>query len=138
MTLSQIEEFQASVKRCLEAPDFMKDFYDRFTGSSEEIREKFRNTDFERQFRSLADSLYVMALAVRGGPDNLARREMTRLSGRHKEMAVTPAMYDIWLECLLQAARAHDAQFSDELEKIWRQTLAAGIEQMRTGAPYKA
>jgi hemoglobin-like flavoprotein len=138
MTESQVDQFQSSVKRCLDDKDFIKDFYDRFIASSDEIREKFRGTDFERQYRALADSLYVMALAVRGGPQNLARREMKGLSQRHKDMEISPSMYDVWLECLLQAARVHDPLFSDELEEAWRQTLAPGIAHMRTGVPFQA
>ena len=138
MTVSQVEVFQISLKRCLESTSFIKDFYDRFMASSDEIRAKFRGTDFERQYQMMADSLYAMAVAVRGGPNNVARLDMTRLSKRHKELAITPAMYDVWLACLLQAARVHDPFFSDVLEEAWRSTLMPGIEHMRTGAPFKA
>ena len=29
------------------------------------------------------------------------------------------------------AARQHDAQFTPELERAWRETLSAGIERLR-------
>ncbi|MFI5309764.1 MAG: globin domain-containing protein [Gemmatimonadales bacterium] len=132
------DAFQASVKRCLESPSFIKDFYERFTGTSEEIREKFRNTDFERQNRMLADSLYAMVVAVQGGPKNLVRRDMKRLAQRHQEMHITSGMYDTWLECLLQSAKAFDPQFSPALEQAWRETLSPGIEYMRAGKPFES
>jgi hemoglobin-like flavoprotein len=133
-----VEAFQASVTRCLESPSFIKDFYDRFTGTSDEIREKFRDTDFERQHRAMAESLEVMAVAVQGGPDNIARHAMKRLAQRHKEMDITAAMYDVWLDCMLQTVRTHDPQFSDALERSWRETLAPAIEYMRAGVPFDA
>ena len=131
MTGEHVDAFRASLKRCLEAPSFLKDFYDRFVASSEEIREKFRNTDFERQNRILADSLYVMAVAAEGGPDNFAWREITQIAKRHNELGVGGTMYDVWLDCLLRAAAAHDPQFSPLLESAWRKTLVPGIEHMR-------
>jgi len=137
MTGEHVDTFQASVQRCLESPSFIKDFYERFTGTSEEIRAKFRTTDFERQHRAMADSLQVMAVAVQGGPDNLARHAMKRLAVRHKEMEISPAMYDVWLDCMLQTARAHDRQFSDAVERAWRATLAPAIEYMRAGTPFE-
>ena len=45
----------------------------------EAIREKFRNTDFAHQHQAMADSLYLMAVSVQGGPGNLARLDMKRL-----------------------------------------------------------
>jgi hemoglobin-like flavoprotein len=131
-----VDVFQASAQRCLESPSFIKDFYDRFTGTSAEIREKFRDTDFARQHRAMADSLRVMAMAVQGGPDNLARHAMKRLAARHGEMHIGAAMYDVWLDCMLQTARAHDPQFSPAVESAWRETLAPAIEYMRAGVPF--
>ena len=137
MTGERVDTFQASVLRCLESPSFIKDFYDRFTGSSAAIREKFRDTDFERQHRAMADSLRVMAVAVEGGPDNLGRHAIKHLAVRHKEMDIGERMYDVWLDCMLQTARTHDPKFSAAVERAWRETLAPTIEAMRAGAPSK-
>ena len=136
MTTEHVDTFQDSVQRCLQSPSFIKDFYDRFTGTSEEIRAKFRTTDFVRQHRAMADSLRVMALAVQGGPDNLARQEMKRLAAGHQVMHIDAWMYDVWLDCMLHTARVHDPQFSDAVEGAWRETLAPAIETMRAGVPF--
>jgi truncated hemoglobin YjbI len=77
-----------------------------------------------------------MALAVQGGPDNIARRDMKRLARRHGEMGIAGWMYDNWLDCVLQAARAHDPQFSSDVERAWRATLGPGIEYLRDGTPF--
>jgi hemoglobin-like flavoprotein len=131
MTGEHVDTFQASVQRCLESPSFIKDFYDRFTGFSVAIRDKFRDTDFARQHRAMADSLRVMALAVEGGPGNLARQEMKRLAAGHHEMHIDAWMYDVWLDCMLHAARTHDPLFSAGVERAWRETLAPVVEAMR-------
>jgi hemoglobin-like flavoprotein len=130
-----VEAFRSSVKRCLDRPDFMKDFYDLFTASSEEVREKFRNTDLEHQRRMVADSLYLMAVAGQspGREESVAWSEMSRLAKRHahSDRDIRPGLYDLWLDCLLQAARKHDPEFSPAVEAAWRDTLRPGIEFMQ-------
>jgi hypothetical protein len=36
------------------------------------------------------------------------------------------------MQCLLQAAGKHDPQYSPEIETAWRETLAVGIEFLRS------
>jgi hemoglobin-like flavoprotein len=135
MASENVELFRASLKRCLATPHFLGSFYDSFMASSEEVREKFRDTDFERQTRMLADSLYALAVAAQ------ARREgspgwadMPRLAARHghADLDIRPGLYDNWLDCLIETARQHDPEFSPELEAAWRETLGVGIEYMRS------
>ena len=128
------ESFVASLKRCLAAPDFLLDFYGLFMASSDEVREKFKNTDFKLQTRVLADSLWVMAVAAQGSRGSPAWGDLPRLAERHdrNNLDVRPELYDTWLDCLIEAARRHDAQFTPETEAAWRQTLAVGIDYMRS------
>jgi hemoglobin-like flavoprotein len=130
-----IETFRASLKRCLAAPDFLLDFYGLFMASSDEVREKFKHTDFKRQTRVLADSLWAMAVAAQGKTGSPAWGALPRLAKLHSrsQLDVRPELYDQWLECLLEAARRHDPSFSVEVEKGWRETLAVGIALMRSG-----
>ena len=85
----------------------------------------------------MADSLEVMAVAVQGGPDNLARHAMKGLARTHENIDIGPAMYDAWMERMLQTARAHDPRFSDAVERAWRETLARAIAYMRAGTPFE-
>ena len=75
--------FLHSLKRCLTVPAFLEDFYDRFVGSSEEVREKFRGVDLKRQVRMLEDSLYVVAVAAQGEEGSPARGALPFLAARH-------------------------------------------------------
>ena len=125
--------FLASLKRCLGAPGFLTGFYERFTGSSEEVREKFRGVDMKRQVRMLEDSLYVVAVAVQGEEGSLARGDLPRLAERHsrRDLDIRPELYDLWARCLVETARAHDPQWTDDVAAAWRDTLAFGVEYMR-------
>jgi len=125
--------FLASLKRCLAAPGFLAAFYDRFTGSSEEIREKFRGVDMQRQVRVLEDSLYVVAVAVQGEEGSLARSDLPRLAERHsrRDLDIRPEHYDAWGRCLVETARELDPQWTDDVAAAWRDTLAFGVEYMR-------
>lgn len=134
MTSKHVATFSTSLKRCLASPDFLTKFYDLFVGSSDEVREKFRNTDFEAQKRMLADSLYAIAVAAQGQKEGPGWAELARLAERHgsADLDVRPGLYDLWLDCLLEAARQHDPRFSPAIEKAWRKTLAVGIDYMRS------
>ncbi len=129
-----VETFRASLKRCLTAPDFLLDFYGLFMGSSDEVRVKFEKTDFKRQTRVLADSLWAMAVAAQGKAGSPAWGDLPRLAELHSRsrLDIRPELYDKWLECLLDAARRHDPSFTPEVETAWRETLAVGIALMRS------
>jgi hemoglobin-like flavoprotein len=127
------DAFLASLKRCLGAPGFLAGFYDRFLTSSDDVREKFRGVDMQRQARVLEDSLYVVAVAVQGEEGSLARGDLPRIAERHsrRDLDVHPELYDLWVRCLVEAARDHDPQWSDDVAAAWRETLAFGVEYMR-------
>jgi hemoglobin-like flavoprotein len=127
------EAFLASLKRCLAAPGFLAGFYERFLASSDAVREKFRGVDLQRQGRVLEDSLYVVAVAVQGEEGSLARGDLPRLAERHsrRDLDVRPELYDMWTRCLVETAREHDPQWSEDVAAAWRETLAFGVEYMR-------
>jgi hemoglobin-like flavoprotein len=127
------EVFRQSLKRCLVVPGFLDDFYQRFVGSSEEVRAKFEGVDMKRQVRMLEDSLYVVAVASQGGEGSPAREALPRLAERHsrRDLDIRPGLYDLWIRCLIETARAHDPEFSPAVESAWRETLTVGADYMR-------
>jgi hemoglobin-like flavoprotein len=120
-----------SVSRCLANPRFLDRFYELFVSSSDEIAAKFRDTDFDRQKRALASSLYLMVMAMEEGDAAIAYLE--KIADRHNrhDLDIRPEMYDVWLDCLVCAAGECDPDFSDEIERGWRETMKFGIELMR-------
>ena len=128
-----VEGFLASLKRCQASPLFLTSFYERFVDSSDEVREKFAHTDFEKQTKMLADSLLVLAVAAQGRQDSPSWDALPRLAARHSkaQLDIAPHLYDLWLECLIQAVKDSDPQFSPNVEHAWRETLAVGIAYMK-------
>jgi len=129
-----VDVFRTSLNVCLAHSEFLESFYESFVGSSEEVREKFKNTDMKRQVRMLEDSLYILAVAVQGGQGSPARGALPGIARRHSrhDLDIRPELYDLWLEALIDSARRYDPDFTAETEAAWRDTLAAGIEYMRS------
>ena len=131
--MSSVEVFRASLKRCLRNPDFLLEFYGLFMDSSDEVREKFKDTDLRRQTEVLANSLWVMAMVAESAQGSPGWAGLPQLAEKHdrRHLDIRPELYDRWLDCLLAAARRHDPLFTDAVEGDWRQTLGVGIEYMR-------
>jgi hemoglobin-like flavoprotein len=129
-----VDVFRRSLHRCLGDPSFIQSFYERFVGSSEDAREKFKNTDMTRQVRMLEDSLFVLAVAVQSGAQSPARGSLPGIAERHssRDLDIKPELYDVWLEALIETAGHYDPEFTPEVERDWRSTLAEGIEYMRS------
>jgi len=131
MTPTQIAEFSFSLSRCMAAPAFLDRFYELFMTSSDEVAEKFKTTDLDRQKRALASSLYVMVMAIERGEAALAYLETIAERHNRNNLDIGPELYDRWLDCLVQAAREHDPEFTETSEVLWRDTMSFGIEFMR-------
>lgn len=125
-----IQNARSSLSRCVAKPEFIQRFYDLFMASSTEVADLFRDTDFERQKKVLKDSLFLMLVAA-GTKKGPAHHELDRLAKRHRQIGVTADMYDVFVDALLEAAREHDPEFSDELEEDWRQAMHGPIERMK-------
>ena len=132
--VTPVEILRASLKRCLAKPDFLLDFYGIFMASSAEVRDKFKDTDIKRQTLVLTESLWAMALAAESAAGSPAWGDLPHLAEMHSRahLDIRPGLYDQWLDCLIDAAGRHDPLFSAEIETAWRQTLAVGIEYMRS------
>lgn len=128
---SRIAAFSDSLGRCHARPEFLTKFYERLIGASPEVAEKFRNTDLDKQRRALSASLYAMVLAMEGG--QAASVYLDRVARQHGrgELDIPPHLYELWLECLIEAVRECDPQFSDETERLWRDAMAFGVQFMK-------
>ena len=133
-TLDQdrIEEFSASLGRCHATPGFINRFYDLFVASSPEVAEKFRKTDLEHQRRKMSSSLYALVLAIEGGDAATLYLDKIALQHSRKHLDIRPGLYDDWLACLIQAVSEFDPLYSDEIERLWRDAMAFGVEFMRS------
>lgn len=133
MDPQQVHQARDSLSRCVQSGHFVDSFYDRLMASSVEIKEKFAQTDFDRQKQVLQDSLFLMmaAAGTEGGP---AYKELEKLAVRHSRdrLGIKPEWYVNWIDCLMQAVSEHDPESSPAVEAAWRAALAGGIELLKS------
>ena len=125
----QIRIFNDSLDRCVANPRFLDVFYERFIGGSEAVAAMFGETDMRRQKRALKASLYTAMLAADG--NRPAIEQLHDLSRRHRERGISPELYDLWLECLIDTVRQCGGAFDVRTERAWRSVLAVAIDIMR-------
>ena len=124
----EIELFNDSLARCLRSDQFFQRFYELFLASSEEVRDKFRATDFRKQRRMLQTSFYMLVEYIAlGWPE--CEAYLDRIAAAHGKHGrdIAPRLYDLWLDCLLLAVKEVDGHFSTEVEAAWRYVMGAGI-----------
>ncbi len=130
MSEQDLELFNDSLERCMASSGFLDRFYELFLASSEEVSEKFKDTDFRRQKRMLRASLYLMIAAFSGEPRAQAELEQRAEFHSRRQRDIRPELYDLWLECLIRAVKEFDRKFTDETERVWRKVMRQGIELM--------
>ena len=121
-----------SYQRCLSSNGFLDTFYEIFLAKSDDVRQKFRGTDFTRQKRMLRESLLMMVMFNRD-PKGV-QVDMARLAERHNRRGVDiPArLYDLWLDALCETVQQHDPEYAPEIGKGWRAAMQPGIEYLIT------
>lgn len=129
-TEQAVDTFESSLARCLGAGDFTGAFYQRLLAASEIVAEKFSQTDLERHKDVLEKSLYLMARACLGLEDGLEHLESVARIHSRRRLDISPSLYHLWLETLIATARDFDRDFSERVERSWRQLLQKGIDRM--------
>lgn len=110
--------------------DFMTRFYELFIESSPDVARRFAATDMARQKEMLARSIREMLdfSTSRAASEHL-RQAAERHNRAHRD--IPPALYDLWMDCLLATVREFDTGFNDEVELSWRVVLAPGVAYMK-------
>jgi hypothetical protein len=126
--LPNLDSVTASYHRCRSSAGFVDTFYAHFLAKSQEVADKFRGTDFERQKLMLRESLLAMLLFNLGSGET--REELERLAERHSRRGVDipPHLYDLWLDGLCEAVEGHDPEFTPKLADQWRAAMRPGIQ----------
>ena len=118
-----------SYGRCCTRELFFVDFYDRFMGSSAEIRSLFVDTDMTNQRHLLRNGIMQLILHARGMPETKLRA--LGESHSRKGYNIRPEWYSLWLRALIDTVREHDPEFSDAIEMSWRRAIQPGIDLIR-------
>ena len=126
-----IATFDQSLHRCDNNPQFLDLFYERFLASSPKVRQKFENTDFDKQKRLLRASFYLILLASED-PENGPERYLGFLAARHSasDLDIGSEFYDLWLDSLLATVKDCDPEYSPEVEAAWERMMEIGIDYM--------
>ena len=105
-------------------------FYEILLKADPRIRTLFKNTDFKRQRDLLIHAVVMLIDYADGKP--LGEMAIKRLGELHsrKKMNVTPDLYPIWVDAMIEALAKLDPEFSPELEKQWRRVMQKGIAIM--------
>lgn len=122
---------RASYKRCCEAPEYFAAFYRNFFEASPETELRFADTDFELQHKLLRHALQLLLLFSSKSEEE-AKHLLRRVAERHSRMdlGVDPSLYPAFVDSLVKTSQEFDPQFTPDVERAWRDTLAPGIAYM--------
>ena len=128
-----VGRFNDSLTRCLRSGKFFQRFYELFLASSPEVRAKFGTADVRKHRRKLQNSFYALVEYVAfGGPESQVYLEGLAEDHSNRGRNIPPHLYDLWLECLLRAAKECDELYSEEVEAGWRYVMGAGISLLKS------
>ena len=131
MTYAELAHFNDSLTRCTNNPRFLERFSAFFLASSDEVRHKFSTTDLRKQRRLVQASFYMVMLAADDSPTVTVRFAYLATLHSQSHLDIPPHLYDLWLDCLVQAVRESDHQCTSEMESLWRRMMANGIAFMK-------
>jgi len=110
---------------------FFQRFYQIFTDSEPRVKQLFAETEMERQYQMLMESMTCLISYLQ---DEGSGEEIKKTAMMHgKDRLDIPAdFYDIWLDSLIETIKERDPEFNDHIEKAWRKVLAPGINYMKS------
>ncbi len=126
--------FDQSYERVLDVhvndQDIFDAFYEHFINASEEVKEKFADTDMDRQKRMLKKSFYSLLVFY---ASNTADEYLKKMAEKHSKKGVDiPAhLYDLWMDSLVATVARFDPLFDEEIGLAWRLVLSSGITYMK-------
>ncbi len=124
------ELFIQSLDRCTRRSSFIPAFYERFISSSPVVREKFKDTSFDRQYGMLLRSLRISADATNGRPEALIEISDRAISHNREHLDIQPELYELWLDNLILTAEEFDEQWNEKIEHAWRTILGFVVKRM--------
>ena len=105
-------------------------FYKALLDADPRMKTLFQHTDFKRQRELFIHGVLMLIEYADGKPlGEMAIRRLGELHSR-KRINVTPDLYPIWVNCLMEALERLDPEFSPALDRQWRETLQKGIDVM--------
>jgi hemoglobin-like flavoprotein len=125
-----LQTFESSLSRCIAKPVFLDRFYEVFLASSPKVREKFADTNFDRQRLALRASFDTMLKAARDGARDSER--LRDLAERHssRDLNIGAELYDLWLDSLLSTVKECDPGWDGAVSDAWEQVMMVGVRYL--------
>lgn len=130
LMLDRKDLFLSSLERCASSDGFIAAFYERFLATSDEVRELFQHTDFDRQRQLLLKSLRLIAAATAGSVEGLQELHERAESHDHHHLNIKPELYEFWRESLVETAEKFDEKWNGEIHDAWEAVLGHAISYM--------
>ena len=123
---------KASYDRCCQAPEFLQTFYKNFLAACPEAVTRFAGTDFHTQTNLLRHAIGL--LLIFPNQPNKEPNLLSRLAERHsqRDLNIEPALYGPFVSSLLATVKHFDGKYSPTVEAAWRETIAPGVEYMKS------
>ena len=128
-------DVQRSFGRCILSPGFLDEFYESFMTSSDEIRTKFKNTNFEKQKSLIKTGLSFMIMFADGRESAAIKLREIGKSHSSGHLDIPFWMFDSWKMALLTAVKKHDRKVTWELLEEWENVLQKGIDYIAASQP---
>jgi len=133
MTSAIVDEVKKSLGRCLHQGDVFETFYHIFLRQDSRISERFANTDWEEQKRLLRHGMNNVIAFHDGSYTAQSALERIRYTHGRDRLNIPPALYDFWIESMIEAVREFDPELDSQLEESWRQLLREGSDFVKAG-----
>lgn len=124
---------QKSYSRCLVGGKLIDRFYEIFLATSSKIKERFTNTDFDKQKHLLRHGINLMIMYAEGNVVGKSGIDRIRKTHNRHQMNISPEYYSLWKLSLIKAISEIDYEFNAEVEQAWNKTLDVGIEYIKSG-----
>lgn len=128
------EIVEKSYERCHGSGMFVYSFYRNFMRLSPGVREKFKNSQWDRQTKLLDEAIKQLILFFYE-PSLATAERILQLGKSHAKvggMDIDPELYRPWLEALVMAVAEHDPEFTPQIENAWREVMRHGIIVMQS------
>lgn len=135
MDATKVQAVQHSFGRCLlnkpNGKSFFDAFYEDFLASDSRIKVLFVKTDLAKQKKLLREGL--VKLIMYAGGSEAAKSSVAELALSHgsRNLNIDPALYRIWLKCLLGCVKKYDPKLDAAATTAWTEALELGIKVMR-------
>jgi len=98
-----------------------------------EIRQKFANTDFDKQRKLLRKALLSAITFSAGGTVARERLEVIRTSHNRMHLDIRPEFYPVWVDSLVKSVSVCDPKYSGRLDADWRAVLQPTVDFLISG-----